>query len=177
MDNKLGREFKRIRKSKKLTLREVSERSGLSVSFLSQVERGISSVTFTSLRKIAEALEVNINLFFEAEEETLSIKKQTLKKSAVQPNFTYTSLVGNMENPKFYPARIELKAGESHTAPYTHHGQEFVYVLEGELKVVLENHEETLYAHESLHIDSTEKHVWYNETDQPVVLLVVSTNT
>ncbi|MBM7587254.1 transcriptional regulator with XRE-family HTH domain [Bacillus pakistanensis] len=176
MDNKLGKDFKRIRKSKKLTLREVSERSGLSVSFLSQVERGNSSVTFTSLRKIAEALEVNINLFFEAEEGSPSIKKQSLKTSAVQPNFTYTSLVGNMEKPQFYPARIELKAGESHTTPYRHHGQEFVYVLEGELKVVLENHQETLYAHESLHIDSTEKHVWYNETDQPVILLVVSTN-
>lgn len=175
MDDKLGKEFKRIRKSKKLTLREVSERSGLSVSFLSQVERGISSVTFTSLRKIAEALDVNINIFFEEEEKALSIKKHSLKTSAVQPHFTFTSLVGNMENPQFYPARIELKAGESHTAPYTHHGQEFVYVLEGELKVVLKDHEETLYAHECMHIDSTEEHVWYNETDQPAVLLVVST--
>ncbi|MBP2075834.1 helix-turn-helix domain-containing protein [Oceanobacillus polygoni] len=175
-NNKLGIEIKQIRKNKKLTLREVSERSGLSKSFLSQVERGISSVTFTSLRKISEGLGVNISLFFETEEETQSIKKLPFKKNAMQPNFTYTSLVGNMKSPQFYPARIELKAGESHTTTYRHHGQEFVYVLEGQLKVVLNSHEETLYAHESLHIDSAEEHIWYNDTDYPVVLLVVSTN-
>jgi transcriptional regulator with XRE-family HTH domain len=175
MDNQIGEEFKRIRKERKMTLRELSEQSGLSVSFLSQVERGISTVTFTSLRKIAEALGVSVNFFFEPEEET-PIKKRFLKKSADQPNFTYTSLAGDLDQPKFTPARIELKAGESQTAPYSHQGEEFVYVLEGELKVMLEGHEEILYPHESLHIDSTKEHTWYNETDKPVVLLVVSTN-
>ncbi|WP_213422606.1 helix-turn-helix domain-containing protein [Bhargavaea massiliensis] len=175
MDNQIGEEFKRIRKERKMTLRELSDQSGLSVSFLSQVERGISTVTFTSLRKIAEALGVSVNFFFEHEEES-PIKKRSLKKSADQPNFTYTSLMGDLDQPKFTPARIELKAGESHTAPYSHQGEEFVYVLEGELKVTLEGYEETLYPHESLHIDSTKAHTWYNETDKPVVLLVVSTN-
>ena len=175
MDNQIGEEFKRIRKERKMTLRELSERSGLSVSFLSQVERGISTITFTSLRKIAEALGVSVNFFFEPEADS-PIKKRSLKKSADQPNFTYTSLAGDRDQPMFIPARIELKAGESQTAPYSHQGQEFVYVLEGELKVMLEGHEETLYPHESLHIDSSKKHTWYNETDKPVVLLVVSTN-
>ncbi|SDE00466.1 Helix-turn-helix domain-containing protein [Bhargavaea beijingensis] len=50
MDNQIGEEFKRLRKERKMTLRELSDRSGLSVSFLSQVERGISTITFTSLR-------------------------------------------------------------------------------------------------------------------------------
>jgi mannose-6-phosphate isomerase-like protein (cupin superfamily) len=116
-----------------------------------------------------------MNLFFD--DEAHPIKKQSLKKSAIEPNFTYTSLLGDVKDPQFYPARIELKAGESHTGTYTHHGQEFVYVLEGELKVVLKNQEEILYTNESLHIDSTEEHIWYNETEQPTVLLVVSTNS
>ncbi|MET3576106.1 helix-turn-helix domain-containing protein [Bhargavaea ullalensis] len=175
MTDSIGGEFRRIRKEKKMTLKELSERSGLSMSFLSQVERGISTVTFTSVRKIAEALGVSVNFFFEPEEES-PIKRKSLKKRADQPNFTYTSLTGDLDQPQFTPARIELKAGESQTAPYSHRGQEFVYVLEGELKVMLEGHEETLYPHESLHIDSSKEHTWYNETDKPVILLVVSTN-
>lgn len=159
-----------------MTLKEVSEKSGLSVSFISQVERGVSSVTFTSLRKLAKALEVNINLFFEETEKTPPVSKRYMKKTASQPNFTFTNLTGDMEKPLFYPARIELKPGELHTHPYSHEGQEFVYVLEGELKVVLEDYSDTLYANESLHIDSTKKHTWFNETDQPAVLLVVSSN-
>ncbi|PID15757.1 transcriptional regulator [Sporosarcina sp. P34] len=176
MDVELGREIQRIRKMNKLTLKDVSEKSGLSVSFLSQVERGISSVTFTSLRRIAEALDVHINLFFEESVEKSSINKQTIKKTADQPNFTFTNLVGDMENPLFFPARIELKPGESHTHPYSHQGQEFVYILEGELKVILQDYSDTFYMNESFHIDSMQEHIWFNETNQPVTLLVVSAN-
>lgn len=176
MDAELGREIHRIRKMNKSTLKDVSEKSGLSVSFLSQVERGVSSLTFTSLRKIAEALGVHINLFFEESSEKSSIKKQAIKKTADQPNFTFTNLVGNMGNPLFYPARIELKPGESHTHPYSHQGQEFVYILNGELKVILEDYSDTFYTNESFHIDSMQEHIWFNETDSPVTLLVVSAN-
>lgn len=159
------------------TLKDVSAKSGLSVSFLSQVERGVSSVTFTSLRKIAEALDVHINLFFEESMEKSSVKKQSIKKTANQPNFTFTNLVGDMENPLFFPARIELKPGESHTHPYSHQGQEFVYVLEGELKVILQDYSDTFYRNESFHIDSMQEHVWFNETTEPAILLVVSAST
>lgn len=176
MDAELGKEIHRIRKMNKLTLKDVSVKSGLSVSFLSQVERGISSVTFTSLRRIAEALGVHINLFFEETTEKSPIKKRTIKKTADQPNFTFTNLVGDMENPLFFPARIELRPGESHTHPYAHQGQEFVYILEGELKVILEDYSDTFYTNESFHIDSMQEHMWFNETNQPVTLLVVSAN-
>lgn len=175
MTSSIGAELRRLRQEQRLTLKEVSEKSGLSVSFLSQVERDVSTLTFTSVRKIAEALGVSMNFFFESKDPS-PIKKKSFKKQDDQPHFSYTNLQGNVEVPKFTPARIELKAGESHTAPYSHEGQEFVYVLEGELKVKVEDYEDVLYPHESLHIDSTKEHIWYNETDQPVILLVVSTN-
>ena len=161
MNDSIGTELRRLRKERKLTLKEVSERSGLSVSFLSQVERDVSTLTFTSVRKIVKALGVSMNVVFESNDPS-PIKKKTFKKNNHQPHFSYTNLEGNVDAAKFTPARIELKAGESHTAPYSHEGQEFVYVLEGELKVKVEDYEDTLYPHESLHIDSTKEHIWYN---------------
>src|SRR5690625_3151647 len=122
MDDSLGSELKKVRKGKKMTLQELSDRSGLSISFLSQVERGLRTLTFTSLRKISEALEVNINFFFDSG--GANIKKKINKKTSDSGNFSYTSLAGRMKNPDFTPAIIELSAGESQKVPYTHSGQE-----------------------------------------------------
>ncbi|WP_017549817.1 helix-turn-helix domain-containing protein [Salinicoccus carnicancri] len=174
MDDSLGSELKKVRKGKKMTLQELSDRSGLSISFLSQVERGLRTLTFTSLRKISESLEVNINFFFD--NGGTSIKKQVNKTTSDSGNFSYTSLVGRMKKPDFTPAIIELNAGESQKVPYTHSGQEFVYVLSGQLEVELEGVKETLYENESIHIDSSLAHHWYNDTDEVTVLLLVSSN-
>ncbi len=174
MKDSLGYELKKIRKEKKMTLQELSDKSGLSISFLSQIERGLRTLTFTSLRKVSEALDVNINFFFE--ESVTSIKKEGSKNKKKSKTFTYTSLAGQIEKPDFIPALIELKAGEAHSAPYTHSGQEFVYVLSGQLEIELEGARETLYANESIHIDSSKAHQWYNNTNQLTVILLVSSN-
>lgn len=54
-----------LRKAKKLTLKEFSKRCGLSTGHLSQVERGVSEVSLSSLKAIADALEVKISWFFQ----------------------------------------------------------------------------------------------------------------
>lgn len=174
MDDSLGNELKKIRKGKQMTLQALSDESGLSISFLSQVERGLRTLTFTSLKKISDALEVNINFFFD--DEDTSIKKSVKKQKSSLEYFSYTSLAGQMKNPDFTPAIIELSAGESQKVPYTHSGQEFVYVLAGQLEVLIDGAKETLNVGESIHIDSSIAHHWYNDTDEMTVLLLVSSN-
>jgi transcriptional regulator with XRE-family HTH domain len=61
----VGKGLREIRVARRLTLREVAERAQLSESFLSQVERGRSSASVASLRRIAEALGVNIADLFQ----------------------------------------------------------------------------------------------------------------
>ena len=63
----VGERLRAIRIARRRTLREVAERAGLSESFLSQVERGRSSASIASLRRIAEALGVSIADLFEPE--------------------------------------------------------------------------------------------------------------
>src|SRR5213596_4329429 len=63
----VGERLREIRSRRRLTLREVAERAGLSESFLSQVERGRSSASIASLRRIADALGVSIADLFEPE--------------------------------------------------------------------------------------------------------------
>ena len=58
MDHKasIGARVKALRTSKKLTLKQLSELSGLSIGFLSQLERGLSSIAIDSLAKLADIL-------------------------------------------------------------------------------------------------------------------------
>lgn len=78
MDDSLGNELKKVRKGKQMTLQSLSDKSGLSISFLSQVKREIRTLMFTSLKKISGALEVNINFFFNDGDTSIkkSVKKQ-----------------------------------------------------------------------------------------------------
>jgi transcriptional regulator with XRE-family HTH domain len=61
----VGERLRQIRRLRRATLRTVAERSGLSESFLSQVERGRSNASIASLRRIADALRVNVSDLFE----------------------------------------------------------------------------------------------------------------
>jgi transcriptional regulator with XRE-family HTH domain len=61
----VGERLREIRRMRRCTLRTVAERSGLSESFLSQVERGRSNASIASLRRIADALAVSVSDLFE----------------------------------------------------------------------------------------------------------------
>lgn len=167
----LGAELKKLRKEKKMTLQVLSDKSTLSVSYLSQIERGLKTLTFTSLKKICESLEVDVNFFFNSKD------SEARKMKLFNPtgkDFTYISLKGRMENPAFTPAVVDLPAGEARQSPYGHSGEEFVYILSGELEVVLDGETHTLYQDESFHIDSNEDHLWYNASDKVTRILLVT---
>lgn len=171
MSGTLGEELKKLRKHKKMTLKELSARSGLSISFISQIERDLKTLTFTSLKKISEALDVNVNFFFDDNQ------SGPVDTPSLNGNFSYKDLSGDIENPIFTPAVVELKAGETQHSPYTHRGQEFIYVLAGSLEVIISGEQRTLETGESIHIDSRVEHEWYNNTAETTEILLVSSNS
>lgn len=61
----VSNKIRKIRRENNITLKELSERTDLSVSFLSQFERGVSSITLVSLKKIAEALNITMRELFD----------------------------------------------------------------------------------------------------------------
>ncbi|HOO27980.1 MAG TPA: helix-turn-helix transcriptional regulator, partial [Lachnospiraceae bacterium] len=85
--------LKKIRKQKKLTLKDMSELTGFSISFLSQMERGISPVTLTSLKKITKALGISMKEIFheeEASEDSVDIytrKNPDVRLEGMQRNY------------------------------------------------------------------------------------------
>ena len=69
-DLKVGERLKNSRKEVDLTIRELARRTGLSASFISQVERGKANLSIDSLRQVAKCLDISIHYFLSEDENT-----------------------------------------------------------------------------------------------------------
>ncbi len=154
-----------------MTLKNLSEETDLSISFLSQLERGKSSATLKSLKKISLALGVNPSYFFKQEN---SNHNDSITMRLSENQFYYQDLSGDVAQPAFSPLLIVMKPGQSEESLMTHTGQEFIYMLEGQLIVQINDELHTLNPGESIMFDSMEPHYWYNYTNEDVRFLCVS---
>jgi len=177
MDN-IGEKIKKLRLSNKMTLKDVSMKTNLSIGFLSQVERDKSSITLQAISKISDALEVSRSYFFEdsAEKEKSSVIQENeskLKYNFHSPDFVYQSLSGVINDAVFEPMLVVLLPSEEVTTTSSHRGQEFVYVLEGELTVIIGKEKTILQQGGSFHINSETPHTWFNQSEGSVKLIYV----
>ncbi|WP_336824601.1 cupin domain-containing protein [Sporosarcina sp. USHLN248] len=171
--NHLGNKIKRIRTKRSMTLKELAEKTGFSISFLSQLERGKSSATLESLKKISIAFGVNPSYFFE-ENESSDDQTNSFDQRMEEHNIYYKDLGTMVRRRDFAPLLVILKPGQTEGNLITHRGQEFIYVIEGTLTIRLEDEIYTLLPDESIMLDSTRPHYWYNYTEKDVKFLCVS---
>lgn len=177
MDDLIGVKIKSLRKERKLTLKQIADHTNLSISFLSQVERSKSSITLESLKKISEALGVNPSYFFsesDRKEETTIMRNVVSITNTMENQFFYKDLSGNIENPLFNPILVLLNPGAKREDSYSHSGQEFLYVLEGKLTILIDKEEHELNPFDCIYLDSTTPHNWINKTDSIVKFLCIS---
>ncbi|MBV4428437.1 helix-turn-helix domain-containing protein [Clostridium tyrobutyricum] len=171
----IGEKVKELRNKRGLTLKDMSEKTGLSTGFLSQFERGITTIAVEHLYNISRVLNVKINYFFDDEEKELVIRSYE-QSSIHQLNKTiYKSLSRYPENKMISPELVELLPKEDHQYPevYAHNGEEFVYVLEGILTLIIDDKILKMYPGDSAHYLSTQKHNWDNRTNKVVKFITV----
>ncbi len=178
MDNNIGKRIKSLRLEKRMTLKQVADKTGLSISFISQVERSKSSITLESLRKISEALGVSPSYFFPDENKGTGLirRRGTEEQDHSYSSFIYTNLSGDLPNPYFDPILVTLHPGDQKGTPFSHQGQEFVYILEGTLTIIFDQEEYEMKPGDSIHMESSVPHNWFNRTEQPVRFLCISSS-
>ena len=176
MEN-IGLGVRILRQRKGLTLQEVSSRSGLSVSFLSQVERGLSSLSISSLSAICEALGVPVTHFFTARGDGPLVLKAGQPRSRLQINDSQViySLLSVSSSERVLEAFIAEFPPQYHHPLITHAGEEFGYLVEGKLVLQVGDQDYLLEPGDSYHISSAEPHTIRNESDQPGRILWVQT--
>ena len=158
-------------------MQEVSSRSGLSVSFLSQVERGLSSLSISSLAAICKALEVPVTYFFTAGGDGAVVHKadQPGRRIRIEDSqVTYNQLSASTPERSLEAFVADYPPHYEHPL-VTHEGEEFGYVVEGRLVLVIDGQEHTLEPGDSYHISSAEPHTVRNETDRLGRILYVQT--
>lgn len=176
----IGMKIKKLRTEKGITLKELSEKSDLSIGFLSQLERGLTTIAVDSLEKLAEILEVHLTCFFDyphkRKDKVLRSYAQEIL-SIEEGGFIKYSLSSNLENKQLFPRLIEIlpQKKEEEIISYTHEGEEFVYVLEGILTLYIDGEMYEVYPGDSVHMDSNLTHNWANYTNKKVKLLAVNT--
>jgi transcriptional regulator with XRE-family HTH domain len=177
MIGEISKKIRDLRKEHNFTLKDLSERTGLSVSFISQIENGSSSLAITSLKKIADALNVNISYFFKAPETRNFLVKAAEEKTfkIEGSNSEFIRISGDFPSRTMESMLVIIPPEQTHGSRFNHPGEEFVYVLEGGLIVTLDNTEYFVGAGYSIQYPSTILHSWKNPLKQNTKLICVIT--
>ena len=184
----LGRILKELRGHRNWTLREMSERSGIPVSTLSKVENDRLTLTYDKLLQLSERLHVPIGeLFAEAEpaEEGVTARRSIGRlEDAIRvttPNYDYYYLCTELRRKRMVPilTRIRAKSLAEFGDLVSHHGEEYIHVLEGTIVVHTEFYDPvTLEAGEAIYIDSNMGHAYVaaDDCEEALVLGVCSSD-
>ena len=180
MTEDVGRKIKDLRTSRNLTLKDLSAATNLSIGFLSQLERGMTTVAIDSLGNIAKALQVNLSYFIEETKHNKKTVLRSYEKEVFQVEnnqFIHYHLTNDNGDKRLLPRLIEILPSKilEEVAPYQHEGEEFVYVLEGVLTLFIDDEQQDLFPGDSAHYNSSRVHNWANYTNKTVKILTVHT--
>jgi len=167
----LGQKIKTLRQRKGLSLQQIAEKTNLSEPLLSQIEGEVVAPPVATLLKISKALNVNIGYFFQEEESgkravvvRKNERKQIFRRIHEDPSkigYYYESLAYPKADKHMEPFQVKFEVKKKEDLIFFNHkGEEFLFVLEGQLEFNYENEIFTLEPGDSLYFDSGFPHAF-----------------
>lgn len=176
--NSMGDAIRNTRKKQKLTLQDVTKAASISLSFLSEIERGKANPSISVLKRIANALNVNFTDLFGDEERSIVIRKNERKAliHSEGSRITWYALSHGSKN-KMGPIWGVLEEGATSGDIGVGHseGEEFLLVISGKLEFILGNDRYVLDEGDSIYYDAKIPHGYKNIWKGDTLLLAVST--
>ena len=175
-EDPLGTRLRARRRELKLTLKDVAEGAGLSVGFISQVERGLTVPSLSSLASIAAVLESHVTSFLAQPEGKSPHTRHNerpiyaVDKEALSYERLSTSFPGSVLN-----SVIVHEPPGYRSEPIQHVGEEMFFVLQGAITLEVDNEMTVLEAGDSIHFASMRRHSSWNHTAEPATILHVCT--
>ena len=180
---RVGEKVKALREEKGLSLKELADLTGFSTALISQMENHLVSPSLGTIIKLAKALGVRVGDFWgETEGEPFAIvrkdERRTVSrfasKEGVKYGYSYESLGFEKKNRHMEPFIVTLEPATVKTSKTSvHDGEEFIFVLEGEMEVILGNHTDVLYPGDSIYYDSNIPHRVQCHQDKLTKILAV----
>lgn len=183
----LGTVMKSIRSRNGWTLKEMSAKSGIPVSTLSKVEHDRLTLSYDKLQQLSQRLSIRMSDLF-AEDEGDSAPRVTGRRSVgtidqavrvTTDNYDYHYLCTDLRQKRMIPiiTRIRAHSAREFGELVRHHGEEFIYVLEGEIEIHTEFYDPvTLKTGQGIYLDSSMGHAYVvaDGFDEALVLGVCS---
>jgi DNA-binding transcriptional MerR regulator/quercetin dioxygenase-like cupin family protein len=157
-----GQRFRRLRARRGLSLAQVARATGVSVGFLSALERGQMRSSVATLRRIARFYKTNILSMFETNGDAQPLVRPSERKILeTSPSVRMELLAWG--NTAMEPHLFRIKPGGGSGESYAHEGEEFLHVLRGEFEIWLHNQGHyRLKSGDSLYFESSTPHRWKN---------------
>jgi len=157
-----GQRFRRLRARRGLSLAQVARATGVSVGFLSALERGQMSASVATLRRIARFYRTNILSFFQTAGENPRLVRPEQRKILQTESGVRMELLA-WGNTAMEPHLFRIKPGGGSGESYAHEGEEFLHVLRGQFEIWLNTKEHyRLKPGDSLYFESSTPHRWKN---------------
>lgn len=170
-----GQRFRRLRLRRGLSLAEVAKSTGVSVGFLSALERGQMRSSVATLRRIARFYRTNIlSLFETAGQNPRLVRPSERKILETTPDVRMELLAWG--NTAMEPHLFRVKPGGGSGESYSHEGEEFLHVLRGDFEIWLNQSEHyRLKPGDSLYFESSTPHRWKNPGRKEAWVLWINT--
>ena len=178
----LGTNIREYRKKQKLTMKELAERTGLSIGYISQVELGETEPSLSSLRKIAGEFDVPVYVLLDdhKNDSSLTIRREERMTAHVRKNSVEYEFLTPFSSQNFSPKALMIKATlEPHSRdseiPIVHHSEETLLVVKGTLKVVVGEETIVLREGDTTIIKEDFPHTCINDEDDYTEVISVIT--
>ncbi len=170
-----GQRFRRLRAKRGLSLAQVARATGVSVGFLSALERGQMRSSVATLRRIARFYKTNIISLFETNGDAQHLVRPAQRKVLeTSPNVRMELLAWG--NTAMEPHLFRIKPGGGSGESYAHEGEEFLHVMRGKFEIWLHSGEHyILRTGDSLYFESSTPHRWRNPGRSEAWILWVNT--
>ena len=178
----IGERIKRLRLKKSMGLVELGRHTGLSASFLSQLETGRVVPTLRNLARIAMVFSKDLTYFFETEPQSLfrihrRHERVRLPQTGVDdPTYFFESLgymVPDRLMDPYVAEFIPVKKGQD-IRPHVHAGYEFLYVLQGELEIRHGDQLSQMEVGDAVYFDASTPHAYLCAGKSSAIALIVT---
>lgn len=165
---KIGKSLKTLRKKNKVTLKELSDKTGVQIATLSRMENDIMTGTLDSHMKICNILGVPISTFYrelEEDKKSLSINKKSEKRESFVHSKKATTeiLTDKVMDKKIMPLLIKIQRnGKTHKEEEKVGTEKFAYVLDGKIEISVGKESYKLIKGESIYFDASFPHTFGN---------------
>ena len=182
IDIKVGERIKQVREKKGLSLEDIFKRTDVDVALLSQIEEGEVAPPLGTIIKLAKALEMKMGFFISGKEDQAYtiIRRKDRKavsrfdaKRVKHYGYEYKSLAPHKKNRHMDPFLVTLEPSKTEEERSSHDGQEFIFVLQGEMEVRLVDDTYVLAPGDAIYYDSTVPHLVKCHGEETTMILAV----